>query len=140
MQTSAEAYLLDTRANSTIFRGLVIRQPQTNPTTLMIEVGSSNAASVFENTYQTAVNSLVANTTYHLRLVRCRDIILVFMNGALLTTINYGLKDIGYSNKIILFNNDLYTKGFNGYITQFRFIKGISTNVFAFPQITQELK
>ena len=140
MQTSAEAYLLDTRTNSTIFRGLVIRQPQTNPTTLMIEIGSSNAASAFENTYQTAANSLVVNTTYHLRLVRCIDVILVFWNGTLLTTINYGVKDIGYSNKIILFNNDLFTKGFNGYVTQFRFIKGISTDVFAFPQITQELK
>lgn len=140
MQTSAEAYLLDTRSSSTIFRGLVIRQPQTNPTTLMIEIGSSNAASAFENTYQTAANSLVVNTTYHLRLVRCIDVILVFMNGTLLTTINYGVKDIGYSNKIILFNNDLFTKGFNGYVTQFRFIKGISTDVFAFPQITQELK
>lgn len=139
MQTAAEAYLLDTRANSTIFRGLVIRQPETNPTTIRVEIGSSNASSAFENTYQSAANTLVANTTYHLRLVRCRENILIFLNGTLLNTISYGLKDIGYCDKIILFNNDLYNKGFNGYLTQFRYIKGISTNVIAFTQLTEEL-
>ena len=138
-QTNAEAYLLDTRINSTISRGIVVRQPETSPSSIRVEIGSTTASS-YEISCTSANNSLVIGTRYHLKIVKCRERILIYLNGSEIGSYNWGIKEIGYTERVILFNNDLFNKGFNGYLLQFRYIKKIATDTRSYTDITEELK
>lgn len=140
-QISAEAVLLDTRTDSATFKGIVVTQPQSSPSSLEIRIGSSTNTNPtnFDTVYN--MNSiLTVGNPMHLRITRNNNQIRVFTNGTLRTTIDFGFKEIGYSDRIILGNNDTNAKGFNGYITQFKFQNKMATNYQAFNPITEELK
>lgn len=140
-QTAADTVILQMlNGGITTYKGLLVTQPTGSAASLTISLGNSATTSGFNYNINTGTNSFISGNTYHLRIVRNLTKIFVWYNGAYKGHLDFGMTAIDTDTKVILGNNDQNTKGYNGYIEQFRLLNGVATNVYAIPAITEELK
>lgn len=138
-QTTAETCLLDLSLNTGITEGIRVVQHNSSTSAITVEIGSTGSAS-WTLSMTTGVNTLVANTVYHLRVVRNLGTIYLYLNGVLKDSKNFE-EDINIGSTLSLYNNRARTRGFTGTIEQFRFIKGTAvTAVDTFTPILESLK
>lgn len=137
-QIITESSLLDMRHNTNDYQGLLIKQSASDPTSITIYLGSNTATQAYSYIINTGVNSLVANSLCHLKIVRSIGEIIVFINGVRKNKTTINTSSINTSNKVCLGNDLSFTKGFSGKIRQFRIINGTATDVYAFPIIEGE--
>jgi hypothetical protein len=138
-QTTAETCLLDLSLNTGITEGIRVVQHNSSTAAITVEIGSAGAAS-WSLSMTTGVNTLVANTVYHLRVVRNLGTIYVYLNGVLRDSKSFE-EDINIGSTLSLYNNRARTRGFTGTIEQFRFIKGTAvSSIDTFTPILESLK
>ena len=138
-QTTAETCLVDLSLNTGITEGLRVVQHNSSTAAITVEIGSTGSAS-WSLSMTTGVNTLVANTVYHLRVVRNLGTIYLYLNGVLKDSKSFE-DDINIGSTLSLYNNRARTRGFTGTIEQFRFIKGTAvTAVDTFTPILESLK
>lgn len=138
-QTTAETCLVDLSLNTGITEGLRVVQHNSSTAAITVEIGSTGSAA-WTLSMTTGVNTLIANTVYHLRVTRNLGTMYLYLNGVLKDTKAYE-EDINIGSTVSLYNNRARTRGFTGTIEQFRFIKGSSvTSIDTFTEITESLK
>lgn len=136
-QTTAETCLLDLSLNTGITEGMRILQHNTSTAAITVELGATGATEWTSMT--TGVNTISANKVYHLRVTRNLGTIYIYLDGELKSTQTYEA-DINIGSTFSLFNNRAKTRGFTGYLEQFRFVVGSSlSSISPFTAITESL-
>lgn len=138
-QTLANTVLLDMRKDGeSSYKGLLLTQPTASPASLTLSVGSLTANSGFDLVLNSGSNTLLENAWNHIRIVRHIGKLYLYLNGIVYNSGDY-IKDIATSNYCYIGNNSLKTKGFGGYIEQFRLLNGSAISNRNISQITKEL-
>jgi hypothetical protein len=82
--------------------------------------------------------SIVANTWYHIEITRKSGIVYLFLNGALLASVTSTTDHSVYDDIVLgAYGGVKTTAPMNGYIDEFRIIKGNAENTVAFTPPTQ---
>lgn len=138
LQILSPTTLFDTRSDVNLARGLVVTQATGNTGSFTLQVGSSTGTTDYDVTLNTGVNSIAANTYYHLRITRNLGKIYLFLNGVLKASADY-VGDVPSSGSFILGNRLSKNQGFTGYIEQFRYLDKTSLAGTTFDQLKLEL-
>lgn len=138
-QTNEEVVLLDTRALVTDYKGIVIRQPGNDPTSIQILIGKDTDEYDYSYKMNSGINSLEPWKDVRIKLVKSLNNIYLFINGEITQTIDVGFDIIPTKDNWILGNSLAFDKAFKGHLKQFRFIKHVATNIRTYTNTDEEL-